>query len=130
LSLSNPNVLLQDWLSTHTVCKKLPLRWFDLWSGQFTKDYNIRIYCFSTKNAAVSSKNKDWVAQSLHNVLKWSVMCTYIRILMFHVYSIQHYVIKFVSDLWQVCGFLRVLSFPQPIKLPTTIYLKYCWKWH
>jgi hypothetical protein len=21
----------------------------------------------------------------------------------------QHYVIKFVSDLWQVCGFLRVL---------------------
>jgi hypothetical protein len=22
------------------------------------------------------------------------------------VYSIQHYVIKFVSDLWQVCGFL------------------------
>jgi hypothetical protein len=25
------------------------------------------------------------------------------------VYSIQHYVIKFVSDLQQVCGFLRVL---------------------
>ena len=25
------------------------------------------------------------------------------------VYSIQHYVIKFVSDLWQVGGFLRVL---------------------
>ena len=28
------------------------------------------------------------------------------------VYSIQHYVIKFVSDLWQVCGFLCVLWFP------------------
>jgi hypothetical protein len=28
------------------------------------------------------------------------------------VYSIQHYVIKFVSDLWQVGGFLRVLRFP------------------
>ena len=27
------------------------------------------------------------------------------------VYSIQHYVIKFVSDLWQVGGFLR---FPPP----------------
>jgi hypothetical protein len=26
------------------------------------------------------------------------------------VYSIQHYVIKFVSDLWQVGGFLRVSS--------------------
>ena len=37
------------------------------------------------------------------------------------VYSIQHYVIKFVSDLWQVTGFLRVLWFPQTIKLTTTI---------
>jgi hypothetical protein len=38
------------------------------------------------------------------------------------VYSIQHYVIKFVSDLWQVCGFLWVLRFPPPIKLTDTIY--------
>jgi len=30
------------------------------------------------------------------------------------VYSIQHYVIKFVSDLWQVGGFLWVLRFPPP----------------
>jgi hypothetical protein len=28
------------------------------------------------------------------------------------VYSIQHYVIKFISDLRQVCGFLPVLWFP------------------
>ena len=28
------------------------------------------------------------------------------------VFSIQHYVIKFVSDLRQVGGFLRVLRFP------------------
>jgi hypothetical protein len=33
------------------------------------------------------------------------------------VYSIQHYVIKFVSDLRQVGGFLRVFRFPPPIKL-------------
>ena len=33
------------------------------------------------------------------------------------VYTKQHYVIKFVSDLWQICGFLR---FPLPIKLTTT----------
>jgi hypothetical protein len=32
--------------------------------------------------------------------------------------SMQHYVIKFVSDLRQVGGFLR---FPPPIKLTTTI---------
>jgi len=35
-----------------------------------------------------------------------------------HVYSIQHYVIKFVSDLRQVCGVLR---FPPPIKLTAMI---------
>ena len=38
--------------------------------------------------------------------------------------AIQHYVIKFVSDLRQVGGFLRVLLFPPPITLTTTIYLK------
>jgi len=37
------------------------------------------------------------------------------------VYSIQLYVIKFVSDLRQVGGFLRVLQFPPQIKLSTTI---------
>jgi len=37
------------------------------------------------------------------------------------VYSMQHYVIKFVSDLRHVGGFLRVLRFPPSIKLTTTI---------
>ena len=37
------------------------------------------------------------------------------------VYSIQHYVIKFVSDLPQVGGFLRVLQFSPPIKMTATI---------
>jgi hypothetical protein len=37
------------------------------------------------------------------------------------VYSIQHYVIKVVSDLRQVVGFLRALRFPRPIKLTVTI---------
>ena len=43
------------------------------------------------------------------------------------VYSIQHYVIKFLSDLQQVHGFLR---FPPVINVTSTLYLKYCWKWH
>jgi hypothetical protein len=34
--------------------------------------------------------------------------------------GVQHYVIKFVSDLRQVGGFLRVLRFPPPIKLTAT----------
>ena len=37
------------------------------------------------------------------------------------VYLIQHYVIKFVSDLWQVSGFLRVLRCPPTIKLAAMI---------
>ena len=37
------------------------------------------------------------------------------------VYSIQHYVIKFVSDLQKVCGFLWVIHFPPPIKFPAMI---------
>jgi len=37
------------------------------------------------------------------------------------VYSIQHYVIKFISDLQQVGGFLWVLWFPPSIKLTATI---------
>ena len=40
------------------------------------------------------------------------------------VYSIHRYVINFVSDLRQVGGFIRVLRFPQPIKLIATIDLK------
>jgi hypothetical protein len=37
------------------------------------------------------------------------------------LFSIQHYVIKFVSDLREGSGFLRVLRFPPQIKLTTTI---------
>jgi hypothetical protein len=35
--------------------------------------------------------------------------------------GVQHYVIKFVSDLRQVGDFLRVLWFSPPIKLTSTI---------
>jgi hypothetical protein len=37
------------------------------------------------------------------------------------VYSMQHYVINFVSDLSHVGGFLWLLQFPPPIKLTATI---------
>jgi len=33
------------------------------------------------------------------------------------VYSIQYYVIQFVSNLWQVSDYLLVIGFPSPIKL-------------
>jgi hypothetical protein len=41
------------------------------------------------------------------------------------VYSMQHYVIKFVSDLQQIGGFLWALWFPPPIKLTSTIFFLY-----
>jgi hypothetical protein len=37
------------------------------------------------------------------------------------MYLIQHYEIKFISDLQQIGGFLQVLRFPPPLKLITTI---------
>jgi len=37
------------------------------------------------------------------------------------VYSIQHYMMKFVSDFGQVGSFLLVPRFPSPIKLTATI---------
>jgi hypothetical protein len=36
-------------------------------------------------------------------------------------HSIQHYVIKFVSDWRKISGFLRVFRFPLPIKLTAAI---------
>jgi hypothetical protein len=39
-----------------------------------------------------------------------------------NVYSRQHYVIKFVSDLWQAGGFLWILRLPPSIKLTATSY--------
>ena len=40
------------------------------------------------------------------------------------VYSIQLYVIKVISDLWQVGDLYRVLRLPPPIKLTATIEQK------
>ena len=37
------------------------------------------------------------------------------------VYSMQHYLIKFVSDLQHVGGFPQVMRFPPPLKLTTMI---------
>ena len=41
-----------------------------------------------------------------------------------HVYLIQQYVIKLLSEMRQVNGFLRVFRFPPPIKLTAKILLK------
>ena len=54
--------------------------------------------------------------QTRSKVITWKPLCLHKTMTM-----IQHHVIKFVSDLRQVCGFLQVLWFPPQIKLTTTI---------
>jgi hypothetical protein len=44
-------------------------RGFERRSGQ-TKDYEIGICCFSTKHAALRSKNKDWLSRNQNNVFR------------------------------------------------------------
>ena len=45
------------------------------------KDHKIGIYCFSTKHAALRSKNKDWLARNQDNVSVYGDMS--IRVLLF-----------------------------------------------
>jgi hypothetical protein len=46
---------------------------FRPWSPQ-TKDYKIRICCFSTQDAALWRKSKDRLARNQNNVSKWGDM--------------------------------------------------------
>ena len=50
-------------------------RGFEPRSGQ-TKDYAIGIYCFSANQAALRTKNKDWLAGNQNDVSEWSDMST------------------------------------------------------
>ena len=59
----------------------------------------------------------------------WSYRSWIYNYLCSEVYSIQHFVIKFIGDLRQVSVFLRVIWFHPPIKLTARNYMKYCWKW-
>ena len=57
----------------------------------------------------------------VHNAV-FNLFGVYIRIYG-GLYMIQHYVMKFVSDLWSIEGFLRVLRFPPSMKLTALILL-------
>ena len=54
-------------------------------------------------------------------VLAFQISFTFGGKLINMIANIQHYVIKFVSDLRQVVGFHRVLRSSSPIKLTDTI---------
>jgi len=62
-------------------------------------------------------------------LLNFDYLATLLNLRSGDVQPIQHNMIKFVSVLRQVGGFLRVLRFLPPIKLTIAIWLKYYWKW-
>ena len=96
LIISNSNLLIRVFVS---VCIKANI---------FYPIHNLLIYFRQSKHPA----------QLLRYLI--SKFMTLVNTLTVRVYSIQHYVIKFVS------GFLWILQFPPLIKLTTTIQLKYC----
>ena len=57
-------------------------------SGQ-TKDDKIGICCFSTKQAALERKNKDWLARNQDNVSEWGDM-SICRLLFHHHHLIEN----------------------------------------
>jgi hypothetical protein len=52
---------------------------FEPRSGQ-TKDYKIGIRCFSSKNAALRRKSKDWLARNQDNVSEWGSTSSTIKL--------------------------------------------------
>jgi hypothetical protein len=67
----------------------------------------------------IELKNAHWALNNNHSLTIYLHWCRFVIPL---VYSIQHYVIKFVSDLLQVGGFLHhVRRFPPSLKLTATI---------
>jgi len=74
----------------------------------------------------VKNPTHTYIRNTKHNAFSYIAVIVYLFICEFEsrsgkVYSIQNFVIKFVSDLRQVGGFHRVLRFPPPIKLTATI---------
>ena len=68
---------------------------------------------FNCWGSSWSSSYGSWIYDYLCNLSNHHYRCEF-ESRSGEVYSMQHYVIKFVSDLRQVCGLLRFL---QPIKL-------------
>jgi hypothetical protein len=90
--------------------------------------YKIMTYCFhckvqpSWKRSSWSWSYGSWNYNYRVNQCKFESRSG-------EVYSIQHYVIKFVSDLGQVGDFLRLLRFPPSMKPTSPIQLNYYCQW-
>jgi hypothetical protein len=79
-----------------------------------------KLYILTIKNLNYKKTHGLWVFIYIPSeVIHFIYTCTIVSLNPAHdkVYLIQHYVIKFVSDLWQVGGFIQVFRFPPSIKL-------------
>jgi hypothetical protein len=115
--------------TSQNITSKIYIRLLSLYiyRGKGIVDSSTRNYCwFRTILDVIDTERKSqWylILNSFNFVGFYVMLCSYLIIIVCKncLYWIQHYVIKFVSDLRQVCCFLRVLRFPPPIKLTTTI---------
>jgi hypothetical protein len=87
-------------------------------------ELRVKVWCFNaTLNniSVISRRSVLLVEQLLVQSLSINTKVVSSNLGYGEVYSIKHYMIKLVSDLRQVAGFLRVLRFSPPIKLIVAI---------
>ena len=122
---TNPVLLVTGfWQGGHSDIIFNLLRWY-----VFGSLYRSMSYLNSEKYFLVESifMCQNWIFWVKKDIL-YTVAFHYLQLRLLWVKSCSwrgvfdnHYVIKFVNDWRQVCGFLCVLQFPPPIKLTTTI---------
>ena len=119
-------------------CFNREIAWLDNWIDcclTASEQYFSYIHSPNTSHSLTSS-----VFESFRTDITcpcWSVVVYHIRDTKIvssnpdhgEVYSIQHCDTVFQWLATGLSGFLWVLSFPPPIKLTVTIWLKYCWNW-
>ena len=98
-------------------------------SGSWTRGSWIYNYIWNQHISPLTLRVRILLRRSVLDTALCDKVCQWFESYSGEVYSIQHNVIKFASDLWQVSSFPRVLRFPSPIKLIATIWLKYCRRW-
>jgi hypothetical protein len=79
---------------------------------------DIFLFCEYYVNFLSSQSTWKWTPNQNYLVIYSNLL---MMIIHDEVYSIQHYVIKFLSDLQQVSGVVQVLRFPPSIKQNATI---------
>jgi hypothetical protein len=105
------------------VCQcRVAVRWdFSVSSTNKTDRYDIAEILFCESGVKHNKTNKPTVSQLYRGCVHITTNVVSSNPADGEKYWIQHYVIKFVSAVWQSGGFPRLIRFPPPIKLTATI---------